>query len=118
MLFFIIFVATLVNARLKTAHLKIMRENNALKTTLKEIIMSMLPPSPQSCPIIIPAIDLKDGKCVRLKQGRMNDDTIFSNDPVAMASRWVREGARRLHLVDLNGWWQTLPKLTQSYPFS
>lgn len=109
MLFFIIFVATLVNTRLKTAHLKIMLENNALKTTLKEIIMSMLPPSPQSCPIIIPAIDLKDGKCVRLKQGRMNDDTIFSNDPVAMASRWVREGARRLHLVDLNGAFDGVP---------
>lgn len=54
-------------------------------------------------PVIIPAIDLKDGYCVRLKQGRMEDDTIFSKDPVAMAARWVKEGARRLHLVDLNG---------------
>ena len=54
-------------------------------------------------PVIIPAIDLKDGKCVRLKQGRMEDDTVFSDDPVAMAARWVNEGARRLHLVDLNG---------------
>jgi phosphoribosylformimino-5-aminoimidazole carboxamide ribotide isomerase len=53
--------------------------------------------------LIIPAIDLKDGQCVRLKQGRMEDDTVFSNDPVAMAARWVKEGARRLHLVDLNG---------------
>jgi phosphoribosylformimino-5-aminoimidazole carboxamide ribotide isomerase len=53
--------------------------------------------------LIIPAIDLKDGKCVRLKQGRMEDDTVFSDDPVAMARRWVDEGARRLHLVDLNG---------------
>lgn len=53
--------------------------------------------------LIIPAIDLKDGKCVRLKQGRMEDDTVFSDDPVAMAQRWVDEGARRLHLVDLNG---------------
>lgn len=53
--------------------------------------------------LIIPAIDLKDGKCVRLKQGRMEDDTVFSDDPVAMASQWVNQGARRLHLVDLNG---------------
>jgi phosphoribosylformimino-5-aminoimidazole carboxamide ribotide isomerase len=53
--------------------------------------------------LIIPAIDLKDGKCVRLRQGRMEDDTVFSDDPVAMANRWVDAGARRLHLVDLNG---------------
>jgi phosphoribosylformimino-5-aminoimidazole carboxamide ribotide isomerase len=53
--------------------------------------------------LLIPAIDLKDGKCVRLRQGRMEDDTVFSDDPVAMAERWVEAGARRLHLVDLNG---------------
>lgn len=53
--------------------------------------------------LIIPAIDLKDGKCVRLKQGRMEDDTVFSDDPVATATHWVNQGARRLHLVDLNG---------------
>ena len=53
--------------------------------------------------LLIPAIDLKDGKCVRLRQGRMDDETIFSDDPVAMAGRWVEAGARRLHLVDLNG---------------
>ncbi len=53
--------------------------------------------------LIIPAIDLKDGQCVRLKQGRMEDDTVFSNDPVAMAERWITAGARRLHIVDLNG---------------
>ena len=53
--------------------------------------------------LLIPAIDLKDGKCVRLRQGRMEDDTVFSDDPVSMAARWVGEGARRLHLVDLNG---------------
>ena len=53
--------------------------------------------------LLIPAIDLKDGKCVRLRQGRMEDSTIFSDDPVAMAGRWVKAGARRLHLVDLNG---------------
>jgi len=53
--------------------------------------------------ILIPAIDLKDGKCVRLRQGRMEDDTVFSDDPVAMAAHWVEQGARRLHLVDLNG---------------
>jgi phosphoribosylformimino-5-aminoimidazole carboxamide ribotide isomerase len=53
--------------------------------------------------ILIPAIDLKDGKCVRLRQGRMADETVFSDDPVAVAGRWVDEGATRLHLVDLNG---------------
>jgi len=53
--------------------------------------------------LVIPAIDLKDGKCVRLRQGRMEDDTVFSDDPVAVAGRWVKAGARRLHIVDLNG---------------
>ena len=53
--------------------------------------------------LLIPAIDLKDGKCVRLKQGDMNDATTFGDDPAAMARRWLDAGARRLHLVDLNG---------------
>lgn len=53
--------------------------------------------------LLIPAIDIKGGKCVRLRQGRMDDETVFSNDPVAMADRWVKEGARRLHIVDLDG---------------
>jgi phosphoribosylformimino-5-aminoimidazole carboxamide ribotide isomerase len=53
--------------------------------------------------LLIPAIDLKDGKCVRLKQGDMNDSTTFGEDPAAMARRWLNAGARRLHLVDLNG---------------
>lgn len=53
--------------------------------------------------LIIPAIDLKDGQCVRLRQGRMEDSTVFSGDPVEMARRWVDAGCRRLHLVDLNG---------------
>lgn len=53
--------------------------------------------------LIIPAIDLKDGQCVRLRQGRMDDSTVFGDDPVAVAARWVDAGARRLHLVDLNG---------------
>lgn len=52
---------------------------------------------------IIPAIDLKDGQCVRLKQGRMDDDTVFSSDVVATATRWVDAGATRLHIVDLDG---------------
>ena len=46
--------------------------------------------------LIIPAIDLKDGKCVRLKQGDMTDATVFSEDPGAMAEQWVKQGARRL----------------------
>jgi phosphoribosylformimino-5-aminoimidazole carboxamide ribotide isomerase len=53
--------------------------------------------------LLIPAIDLKDGKCVRLRQGRMEEDTVFSDNPVEMAARWVDAGGRRLHLVDLNG---------------
>ncbi|MFA7503214.1 MAG: 1-(5-phosphoribosyl)-5-[(5-phosphoribosylamino)methylideneamino]imidazole-4-carboxamide isomerase [Burkholderiaceae bacterium] len=53
--------------------------------------------------LLIPAIDIKDGRCVRLRQGVMEDETVFSDDPVAMAVRWVDLGARRLHLVDLDG---------------
>ena len=53
--------------------------------------------------IIIPAIDLKEGKCVRLKQGLMNQSTIFSENPADMARKWVNLGAKRLHLVDLDG---------------
>ena len=53
--------------------------------------------------LIIPAIDLKDGHCVRLKQGLMEESTVFSEDPGAMARHWVDQGGKRLHLVDLNG---------------
>jgi len=53
--------------------------------------------------LIIPAIDLKDGKCVRLKQGAMDKVTVFSDDPAATAAQWLNLGARRLHVVDLNG---------------
>jgi phosphoribosylformimino-5-aminoimidazole carboxamide ribotide isomerase len=53
--------------------------------------------------LISPAIDLKDGRCVRLRQGDMSTATVFSEDPVAMAKHWAAEGARRLHIVDLNG---------------
>ena len=53
--------------------------------------------------LIIPAIDLKDGRCVRLQQGDMDSETVFSDDPVAMARHWAAQGARRLHIVDLNG---------------
>ncbi len=53
--------------------------------------------------LLIPAIDLKDGHCVRLKQGDMNQATVFSENPAEMALHWLKQGARRLHLVDLNG---------------
>jgi phosphoribosylformimino-5-aminoimidazole carboxamide ribotide isomerase len=53
--------------------------------------------------LLIPAIDLKNGQCVRLRQGRMDDVTVFSKDPVSVAKRWVDEGAQRLHVVDLDG---------------
>lgn len=60
--------------------------------------------------LLIPAIDLKDGKCVRLRQGRMEEDTVFSDDPVAIAGKWVGEGAKRLHLVDLDGAFAGVPR--------
>jgi phosphoribosylformimino-5-aminoimidazole carboxamide ribotide isomerase len=64
--------------------------------------------------LLIPAIDLKDGKCVRLRQGRMDDETVFADDPLDMAQRWVDAGARRLHLVDLNGAFAGQPVNTQA----
>ncbi|RCW74114.1 1-(5-phosphoribosyl)-5-[(5-phosphoribosylamino)methylideneamino]imidazole-4-carboxamide isomerase [Pseudorhodoferax soli] len=60
--------------------------------------------------LLIPAIDLKDGQCVRLKQGDMEQSTTFSDDPAEMARKWVDQGARRLHLVDLNGAFAGKPK--------
>ncbi|RKP45741.1 1-(5-phosphoribosyl)-5-[(5-phosphoribosylamino)methylideneamino]imidazole-4-carboxamide isomerase [Pararobbsia silviterrae] len=60
--------------------------------------------------LLIPAIDLKDGQCVRLKQGDMDQATVFSENPAAMARHWVNQGARRLHLVDLNGAFAGKPK--------
>ena len=59
--------------------------------------------------LLIPAIDLKDGHCVRLKQGDMDQSTTFGEDPAAMARKWVDAGARRLHLVDLNGAFEGRP---------
>ncbi|AOY01248.1 1-(5-phosphoribosyl)-5-[(5-phosphoribosylamino)methylideneamino]imidazole-4-carboxamide isomerase [Jeongeupia wiesaeckerbachi] len=60
--------------------------------------------------LIIPAIDLKDGQCVRLRQGLMNDATVFSDDPASFVSHWLGQGARRMHLVDLNGAFAGKPK--------
>lgn len=72
---------------------------------------------------LIPAIDLKEGQCVRLKQGRMDDDTVFSDDVVATARRWVDAGTDRLHMVDLDGAFAGAPKnaaavhaICQSFP--
>lgn len=72
---------------------------------------------------LIPAIDLKDGKCVRLRQGRMDDETVFSDDPLAMAEKWVAAGSGRLHIVDLNGAVQGFPvnadiigRIAETYP--
>ena len=59
--------------------------------------------------ILIPAIDLKQGHCVRLRQGNMDDTTVFSDDPVAMAGKWVEQGCSRLHMVDLDGAFQGEP---------
>jgi phosphoribosylformimino-5-aminoimidazole carboxamide ribotide isomerase len=73
--------------------------------------------------LIIPAIDLKDRLCVRLRQGRMDDSTIFSDDPVAVAGGWYEKGARRLHIVDLNGAFagervnaEIVSRITTAYP--
>ena len=60
--------------------------------------------------LIIPAIDLKDGQCVRLKQGLMDEATVFSNSPGEQAAHWLAQGARRLHVVDLNGAFAGKPK--------
>jgi phosphoribosylformimino-5-aminoimidazole carboxamide ribotide isomerase len=59
--------------------------------------------------LLIPAIDLKNGQCVRLRQGRMDDVTVFSSDPVSVAQRWVDEGAERIHIVDLDGAFKGAP---------
>ena len=73
--------------------------------------------------LVIPAIDLKDGQCVRLRQGRMEDSTVFSDDPASMAGIWQAKGARRLHIVDLNGAFAGTPvnaeiitKIAAAYP--
>ena len=73
--------------------------------------------------LLIPAIDIKERKCVRLREGRMDTATIFSDDPVAMAARWVEAGARRLHIVDLDGAFAGEPKnagiirdIVEAYP--
>jgi phosphoribosylformimino-5-aminoimidazole carboxamide ribotide isomerase len=73
--------------------------------------------------LVIPAIDLKGGRCVRLRQGRMDDVTVFSDDPLAVAHRWVEAGTRRLHIVDLDGAESGRPenaevihRITESFP--
>ena len=73
--------------------------------------------------LLIPAIDIKDGKCVRLRQGRFDDVTVYADDVVAVAGRWVASGARRIHVVDLDGAQQGRPKnadvigrICESYP--
>jgi len=60
--------------------------------------------------IVIPAVDIKDGKCVRLLQGRMEDETVFSDDPSEMAKRWNDDGAEMIHVVDLDGAFSKKPK--------
>src|SRR5699024_11373295 len=62
--------------------------------------------------LLIPAIDLQDGRCVRLRQGNFDESTVFSDVPGAMAAQWVSQGARRLHLVDLDGAVAGKPKNT------
>jgi phosphoribosylformimino-5-aminoimidazole carboxamide ribotide isomerase len=73
--------------------------------------------------LVIPAIDIKDGQCVRLRQGRMEDSTVFSDDPLQQAEQWRSQGARRLHIVDLNGAFAGSPvnaeivtAITQKFP--
>ena len=53
--------------------------------------------------LLIPAIDIKSGRCVRLRQGDFSDETVFSDDPIIVAERWIKQGAKRLHIVDLDG---------------
>lgn len=73
--------------------------------------------------ILIPAIDIKQGHCVRLRQGRMDESTVFSDDPVSMAGKWISQGCKRLHLVDLDGAFEGEPvnadvieEITAAYP--
>ena len=63
--------------------------------------------------ILIPAIDIKAGRCVRLRQGKMNEETIFGDNPLAIAERWIQQGAERLHVVDLDGAVEGHPKNAQ-----
>jgi phosphoribosylformimino-5-aminoimidazole carboxamide ribotide isomerase len=60
--------------------------------------------------IVIPAVDIKSGKCVRLVQGRKEDETVFSDDPAAMARKWAREGAELIHVIDLDGAFEKSPQ--------
>jgi len=62
--------------------------------------------------IVIPAVDLRDGRCVRLREGRADAETVFSDDPVAMAAHWASQGAERLHIVDLDGAFAGAPRQT------
>jgi phosphoribosylformimino-5-aminoimidazole carboxamide ribotide isomerase len=62
--------------------------------------------------IVIPAVDLRQGRCVRLREGHLDAETVFSDDPVAMAERWVAAGAERLHVVDLDGAFAGAPRQT------
>jgi phosphoribosylformimino-5-aminoimidazole carboxamide ribotide isomerase len=62
--------------------------------------------------IVIPAVDLREGRCVRLREGRSDRETVFSDDPVAMAQRWIAQGAERLHVVDLDGAFAGEPRQT------
>ena len=64
--------------------------------------------------LIIPAIDLKDGKCVRLRQGRAEDVTVFGDDPAAMGLKWQEAGAQLLHVVDLDGAFSSRPQNLES----
>ena len=64
--------------------------------------------------LIIPAVDIKDGKCVRLLQGRMDDETVYSDEPHAMASKWARLGAQLIHVIDLDGAFKKTPRNTAS----
>jgi phosphoribosylformimino-5-aminoimidazole carboxamide ribotide isomerase len=73
--------------------------------------------------ILIPAIDLKQGQCVRLRQGSMEDSTVFSDDPISMAQKWIDQGCQRLHIVDLDGAFEGRPvnadvieDITRSFP--
>ena len=62
--------------------------------------------------IVVPAVDLRGGRCVRLREGRADAETVFSDDPVAMAERWIEAGAERLHVVDLDGAFAGAPRQT------
>src|SRR5690242_14275976 len=103
-----------VNAPVSSCSPISLRGTAAPRILTPTVVTVATPKSHNRAMQIIPAIDIKDGNCVRLKQGEMQSATVFSEDPAAMAQHWLEQGAKRLHLVDLNGAFAGKPKNEQA----